>query len=201
MHRPGQLRTSRRAKNHRLVPARRFPRRSSRFALRPFYDFLNRRYGCRATNAPHQDYPSAIYEPYLLSLSFSPSLSPFFARSFHRFHVFKTRSSPHRYPCPSPRNLCLWTTLTLEKREVGNCRFTQSLQGELATTIEQTSVVVSVLSIRSKIFFHFLFFPLLSFFSFSFSPCFLAMKRVAKVGDWKFKTAACWPSREKPIEL
>ena len=51
---------------------------------------------------------------------------------------------------------------------------------------------ISGFSARSKIFCHFL--SLLFFFSFSFSLCYLATKRVAEVGDWKFKTAACWPS-------
>lgn len=65
--------------------------------------------------------------------------------SLHRFlfsflffsSPFKRASEHHPDDSPPPldlstQNLCLRTTLTLEKREIGNCRFTQSLREEPA---------------------------------------------------------------------
>lgn len=94
-----------------------------------------------------------------------PSLSIDF---FFFLSLFLTRAPSRGFP-PVPsldlstQNLCLRTTLTLERREIGNCRFTQSLREEPACS---KGDAVSFLS------------------SFMEEAC-----CCAKVSDWKFKIA------------
>lgn len=94
------------------------------------------------------------------SLFLSPSIS------FFSFSLFKRPLSRGFPPSPSffrTQNLCLRTTLTLEKREIGNCRFTQSLREEPAYS-------------KGNTYMRFRSYPLL-----------WRRRVVAKVSDWKFK--------------
>lgn len=94
------------------------------------------------------------------SLFLSPSIS------FFSFSLFKRPLSRGFPPSPSffrTQNLCLRTTLTLEKREIGNCRFTQSLREEPAYS-------------KGNTYMRFCSYPLL-----------WRRRVVAKVSDWKFK--------------
>lgn len=94
------------------------------------------------------------------SLFLSPSIS------FFSFSLFKRPLSRGFPPSPSffrTQNLCLRTTLMLEKREIGNCRFTQSLREEPAYS-------------KGNTYMRFRSYPLL-----------WRRRVVAKVSDWKFK--------------
>lgn len=85
---------------------------------------------------------------------------------FFSFSLFKRPLSRGFPPSPSifrTQNLCLRTTLTLEKREIGNCRFTQSLREEPAYS-------------KGNTYMRFRSYPLL-----------WRRRVVAKVSDWKFK--------------